>query len=187
VPYLDRPDTSLYYEVNGGGPTITCIHGGLVNAVCWAPHVAALADRFRIVTYDIRGYGRSTNPSGLYSMDACVDDLLAIWDAAAIDTSVVVGFSQGGLIAQAVAARAPARVAGLVLVSTFARLPEEGRARVRREPRPSSSEGWRTSSTSTSPRPCHPVSSPSTRTSSRIIGRSRHGTILPPSAAPFSP
>ena len=62
---VDVPGGSLYFEVAGEGPVVTLIHPGLWDSRTWDPQVPVLLDAaFRVVRYDVRGYGRSSRPTG---------------------------------------------------------------------------------------------------------------------------
>src|SRR4051812_24769022 len=56
----------LYYEAMGKGPAVVLIHGGLVDSRMWDAQIRPLSKRFRVVRYDIRGYGRSPAPTVEY-------------------------------------------------------------------------------------------------------------------------
>jgi len=84
----------------------------------WDEVTTALEGRWRVLRYDSRGHGLSDAPPGPYAIDALADDLLALLDARDSDRFALVGLSVGGLIAQAVAARRPERLAALVLCDT---------------------------------------------------------------------
>jgi pimeloyl-ACP methyl ester carboxylesterase len=79
-----------------------------------------LAGRFRLVLPDLRGCGRSTRglPSGCYTPDAAVADLLALLDRLGLANVDLLGFSYGGLLAQRLAVTAPARVRRLIIASS---------------------------------------------------------------------
>ena len=77
----------------------------------WEPQVPALAERFRVVTYDTRGHGESPAPPGPYTLDDLVDDLVALLDEVGAERAHVAGLSLGGMTAMRLAVREPARVA----------------------------------------------------------------------------
>ncbi len=115
---------NCYFRVQGAGAPIVLTHGLAGSAGIWQPQVAALAQHYRVVTWDLRAHGRS--PSGLkdghdtaaFSLADVAADLRDVLDAAAIERAVVVGHSAGGVIAMRFALDFPSRTRGLVLVGT---------------------------------------------------------------------
>lgn len=103
----------LWYEAAGRGAAVVLIHGGLVDSRLWGAQMRPLSKRFRVVRYDIRGYGRSPAPTGEYYP---VEDLRALLDYLKIDKATLVGLSLGGIVAADFALEHPARVERLVLV-----------------------------------------------------------------------
>jgi pimeloyl-ACP methyl ester carboxylesterase len=112
VPHAQN---GLWYEESGSGDAAVLLHEGVVDSRIWAPVVPLLAERFRVVVYDQRGYGRSPIWDGPYSP---VDDLVGLLDAVGIAQAALVGASRGGRIALSSALLAPERVAALVLVGS---------------------------------------------------------------------
>jgi pimeloyl-ACP methyl ester carboxylesterase len=102
----------LIAEVTGRGRPVILIHGWAVDRRMWAPQIPALKRRFKVITYDRRGFGQSTCPAGL---DQELDDLDALLDHFKLDSVALVGMSQGGRIAMRYAASRPTRVNALVL------------------------------------------------------------------------
>ncbi|MGY1724419.1 alpha/beta fold hydrolase [Blastococcus sp. SYSU DS0533] len=92
----------------------------------WDPQVAPLAERFRVVTYDGRGHGESPAPAGPYGLDDLVDDVLAVMDALGAERAHVAGVSLGGMVGMRMAARDPARVAGLAVLFSSAKTDPQG-------------------------------------------------------------
>ncbi|SFL04495.1 3-oxoadipate enol-lactonase [Geodermatophilus ruber] len=84
----------------------------------WDAQVPALAERFRVVTYDTRGHGASPVPAGPYSLDDLVDDVVALLDRLGIRRAHVAGLSLGGMTAMRLAAREPERVDRIALLCT---------------------------------------------------------------------
>ncbi|MGZ5300141.1 MAG: alpha/beta fold hydrolase, partial [Actinomycetota bacterium] len=114
---FDLPDGSLYYEVAGEGPVVTLIHPGLWDSRTWDPLVPVLLDAaFRVVRYDVRGYGRSSRlTEEPYSH---VRDLAALLDFLDVPLTILVGCSMGGAIAIDFTLEHPDRVAALVPVAS---------------------------------------------------------------------
>ena len=89
----------------------------------WDPQADALAYRYRIVRYDLRGHGRSPVPSGPYTLADLADDALRLLDRLDVARAHMVGLSLGGMVAMQIAATAPRRVDRMVLCCTAAHLP----------------------------------------------------------------
>jgi pimeloyl-ACP methyl ester carboxylesterase/DNA-binding CsgD family transcriptional regulator len=86
--------------------------------VFWRP-IQRMASAFRFVQYDKLGTGLSDPSDGRSGIDERLDELAAILDATGVERTWLGGFSEGGVIALAAAARMPERVAGLILISTY--------------------------------------------------------------------
>jgi pimeloyl-ACP methyl ester carboxylesterase len=99
----------------GEGPDVLLVHAGVTDQRSWAPMVARLTGH-RCLTYDARGYGRTTyQPQDGWSP---VDDAVAVLDAYDVERAVVVGCSMGGRTSLDLALAHPDRVRGLVLIGT---------------------------------------------------------------------
>ena len=105
----------LYYEAMGKGPAVVFVHGGLVDSRMWDAQMKPLSKHFRVVRYDIRGYGRSPAPTGEYWPH---EDLRALLDYLKIEKATLVGLSLGGIVSADFALEYPARVERLVLVGS---------------------------------------------------------------------
>lgn len=131
MPTLERPDTTIAYEVDGSGPPVLLIQGVGVIGAGWTPQVEGLRDRFTLCAFDNRGIGRSAVLTQPTSVEAMAGDALALLDALGWERAHVVGHSMGGLIAEQLALDAPTRVRSLALLCT----PGSGRAGARPSPR----------------------------------------------------
>lgn len=107
------PGGRLFAEDRGTGPVIVFIHGGQLDRRVFDDSFEELAADFRVMRYDVRGYGQSSDPEAPY---ASHDDLVVLLDALDVERAHLVGFSLGGRIALDAALVAPDRVASLVLV-----------------------------------------------------------------------
>lgn len=102
----------LYYEIAGDGQPMILIHAGVADGRMWDEQFAEFAQQYRVVRYDMRGFGRSAMPSGTFSNHGDVAGLL---DFLQIEQAIVVGISFGGKIAIDFALAYPERITRLVL------------------------------------------------------------------------
>ena len=104
----------IAYDVNGSGPAVTLIHEGIADRRMWRETVPVLEPDFTVVTYDQRGFGDSSLPSGPATY---VDDLRALLDHLGLEQTTLVGASLGGRVALEFALLQPERVDRLVLAA----------------------------------------------------------------------
>jgi len=119
MPKIRTGDIETYYEIKGGGFPLVFIHGGWVSCRMWAPQVEYFSDKYKVITYDVRGHGR-TGASSLkkYSFNVFADDLFALLQSLEISRPVICGLSMGGMIAQTYAVKYPDNFSALVLADT---------------------------------------------------------------------
>src|ERR1700691_3409336 len=123
MPQLDRAGTRIFYEVTGdadGQPPLLLSHGFGASSARWHPNRAALAAARQVITWDMRGHGRSDSPAdpAEYTHAACVADMAALLDAAGAERAVAGGLSLGGFLSLAFCLEMPERVAALMLCDT---------------------------------------------------------------------
>lgn len=111
-------DIEMAYSVTGEGPPLVAIMGLTGSRGHWRGFPERFADAYRVITFDNRGVGETTAPRGPYSAAQMADDTLGLMDHLGIGAAVVFGVSMGGMIAQEVALKAPARISKLVLGCT---------------------------------------------------------------------
>ncbi len=122
--------TSTYYEHHGHGPDVTLIHGVGNRSDDWEAVISQFRGRFRTLRYDLRGHGRSAILPGPYEMADFVEDLRELMDSLDIGKTHLVGFSLGGLIAQAFALTHPDRLDRLAILGSVSGRTEEEKKRV---------------------------------------------------------
>jgi len=121
MPFLSVPGASLYYEIHGAGPWLVFAHGAGGNHLSWWQQVPVFASRFRCLTYDQRGWGRSPC-TGPPDPAAFAGDLAALLHGVGAESATLVGQSMGGWSVLGCAVHHPERVARLVLTGTLAGL-----------------------------------------------------------------
>lgn len=109
--------TRLRYQLAGTGPPLVLLHGFTLDLRMWDAQVAAFAPHYRVLRYDLRGFGGSALP-GPAAYDHA-DDLFALLDHLGIETAVIVGLSMGGEVALDFALDHPARVRALILADAM--------------------------------------------------------------------
>lgn len=117
-------------EISGSGPPVFLLHGVGLNQSIWAGQVKALASDFQVITYDLLGHGRSVAADASAPLADWVGQLSGVARDLALEKFALVGFSFGGLIAQAYAARRSRMIDKLVLMSTVYDRSEAERAGV---------------------------------------------------------
>jgi 3-oxoadipate enol-lactonase len=124
MPFVSATDgTRIHYEVTGknGKAPVLMIQGLGASKNAWNLQRIAMATRFRCISFDNRGAGRSDKPTEPFTLEQMADDAIAVLDAAGIETAHIVGASMGGVISQIVAVKYPQRVRSLTLVCTACR------------------------------------------------------------------
>ena len=118
---------NLWYEISGDGEPVVQIHGAGFGHFNFAPCTPELSKHFRVVDYDMRGYGRSDRPVQEYDMEVWADDVSGLMDALGIDQAHVHGTSMGGMIAIVFAGKYPERTTSVVINCAAAKLGVSGR------------------------------------------------------------
>ena len=110
--FLETNGARIYYEVEGSGEPVVLIHAGVANLRMWDGQVEALRDRYRVIRYDTRGYGRTETDAVEFSNRA---DIAALLDHLGEESAHLVGISRAGQISLDFALEYPDRVRSLVI------------------------------------------------------------------------
>ena len=128
MPTIDVPGFQLYYEDRGEGEPLLLLHGGTGIGRDWQ-HVftAGDPDGYRLIVPDLRGHGRSTNPSGRFTFREVAQDTFALLDRLGIQRVKAIGMSAGAKTLLHAATQQPDRVEAMVLVSATPYFPAPAR------------------------------------------------------------
>jgi pimeloyl-ACP methyl ester carboxylesterase len=119
VGHENNADIEIYYEDHGAGQPVVLIHGYPLSGRAWDKQVPALLEAgYRVITYDRRGFGKSSQPTAGYEYDTFAADLHALLEYLDLRDAVLVGHSMGtGEVTRYLGHYGPGRVAKGVLVS----------------------------------------------------------------------
>ncbi len=122
MPVLQRQRHFIHYETRGDAakPPLLLIMGLALSSNAWDRLPEILSEHFHVLVFDNRGTGKSARVGRAYRMRDLADDAAAVIEAAGAHSAHVFGISMGGMIAQELALRHPARVRSLALGCTFA-------------------------------------------------------------------
>jgi pimeloyl-ACP methyl ester carboxylesterase len=119
MSYIRSGDAAVYYEEYGTGEPLVLIPGLLGSIEShWRRFLPEYARHFHTIAVDLRGHGKTDNPSGVLRLDQCVDDLHALLDTLQIEQAFILGYSFGGYLALAYALRHAAAVRALAVHAT---------------------------------------------------------------------
>jgi pimeloyl-ACP methyl ester carboxylesterase len=121
MPVVQLNGIERFYQETGQGDPLLLINGIGGTSLGWEPLLPALAERFRVITSDNRGVGRSAAPPGPYTTRHLADDAAALLTHLGVTRTHVVGSSMGGMIAQELVLTYPQLVDRLVLFAACAR------------------------------------------------------------------
>jgi pimeloyl-ACP methyl ester carboxylesterase len=111
----------LYFEDHGAGEPVVLIHGWPLSGASWEKQVPVLLDAgYRVITYDRRGFGKSSRPTSGYNYDTFAEDLHKIIMRLDLREAALVGFSMGGgEVARYLGAHGSGRVKKAVFISAI--------------------------------------------------------------------
>ncbi|WP_129777637.1 alpha/beta fold hydrolase [Peristeroidobacter soli] len=110
--YIEVDGASLRARSAGAGPAVVLVHGWALDLEMWRAQIDLLADRYHVIAFDRRGFGRS---SGVPGLEQDVHDIERVMDAFSVSSAALVGMSQGARVALRWALKHPERISCLVL------------------------------------------------------------------------
>ena len=121
----------MYYETSGKGQPLVLLHGFNSSGATWARLVPEFANSYQVIVPDLRGHGRSTNPTKQFTHRQSALDVFALLDALGITQFKAMGISTGGMTLIHMATHQPSRVDAMVLIGATIYFPEQARAIMR--------------------------------------------------------
>src|SRR5579863_7144608 len=122
MPFAISKGARIFWRMQGrhDQPVIVMLNGIGTESAIYDRVIPLLWHEFRLLRIETRGHGASDAPPGDYDLDTLAADVVAAMDAAQVARAIVCGVSLGGMVAMALALKAPDRVDGLVLACTSA-------------------------------------------------------------------
>jgi pimeloyl-ACP methyl ester carboxylesterase len=117
----------MYYEVHGEGEPLVLLHGFFRTGQFWRAYLPFFVEHFQVITPDLRGHGRSTNPLNEFTHRQSALDIAALLDHLGIERFKAAGFSSGGMTLVHLATRQPERPEALILAAATSYFSERTR------------------------------------------------------------
>jgi pimeloyl-ACP methyl ester carboxylesterase len=122
----------MHYVIQGEGEPLLLLHGFNGSHTAWRDFMPEWSRRYKVIAPDLRGHGRSTNPSGEFTHRQSGRDVLALLDHLGIKTTRAMGISTGGMTLLHAATQDGGRIEAMVLIGATIYFPEEARRIMRR-------------------------------------------------------
>ncbi len=116
--YFNVNGARLFYQVQGAGVPLLLIHGFPLSGELYRGQLAELSNEFKVITPDLRGFGKSTTPDANGSILTYAHDILALMDHLKIERAIIGGHSMGGQVTLELYKEAPQRFLGMMLIDT---------------------------------------------------------------------
>ena len=116
----DQDSELVYFAEHGSGPPLLLVHGLMATGEMFDPVIERFASRHRVIVPDLRGHGRSRGLPPPYTVEQLASDLARLLDHLGVASAAVLGYSQGGAVAQQLALDHSQRCSRLVLGCTYA-------------------------------------------------------------------
>lgn len=111
---VELGDITMYFEAHGAGQPLLLLHGGFGSAKVWVNQIPLFSENWYVITPDSRGQGRTTDSNAPLSYHLMAEDMVRLMDHLGINSTYIVGWSDGGIIGIDIAIYHPERVKALV-------------------------------------------------------------------------
>ncbi|WP_455169230.1 alpha/beta fold hydrolase [Aegicerativicinus sediminis] len=140
--FVETNGVSIYYEELGSGEPLLLLHGFTMTHEVWKPYIEDLGEHYRLIIPDLRGHGRSTNPSNTFTHKFSGEDMYGLMDALEIENFKAIGHSSGAMTLTHMATKDTTRIASMVLIGSTTYFPEACRVIQRSVNMESMDENW---------------------------------------------
>ena len=113
--FVNAKSIKIYYESFGSGKSLILLHGAMATSQVWKPYVPIFSNDFNIILPDVRGHGKTENPSKNIDLQLISDDIVALIDTLKLNKPYLCGWSMGGDVGLDIAMRYPDCVSGLIV------------------------------------------------------------------------
>jgi len=120
MPYLEFDSKRVYYESTGQGPAVVFLHGFLENSEMWRPWIPVFSQKYRVVTIDLCGHGKSDTFLSPPAVGNMAESVRAVLKSLGLSRFILIGHSMGGYVSLELLSRYPEEVAGLCLFHSSA-------------------------------------------------------------------
>lgn len=118
--FIEVDGLRFHYQEKGSGTPLLLIHGNNSSTYTWKDVFEPLAEKYRVISIDLKGFGFSAKPDGDYRMPAQAEHIIHFLDKLNIERAIFCGNSMGGAVSLMCAINYPERVSGLILVDSAA-------------------------------------------------------------------
>lgn len=129
--YAEVNGIKMYYEIDGEGEPLVLLHGFLGSGTFWESYKEHFATHYKLIIPDLRGHGRSTNPTSKFTHRLAALDVYALLDELKIGKFRAMGISSGGNILLHMATQQPERLESMVLIFATTYHSQEARENIR--------------------------------------------------------
>jgi pimeloyl-ACP methyl ester carboxylesterase len=126
--YVETNGVKIYYETYGSGEPLLLLHGFLGSHLNWSTWIEDLSKEYKLIVPDLRGHGRSTNPSDVFTHKLSANDMFGLLDKLEIDHFKAIGHSSGAMTLIHMATMDTSRLTAMILVGSSPYFPDEGRS-----------------------------------------------------------
>ena len=130
--FLTYKNINVHFEVKGNGSAVVLIHGFLENLTMWNAISENLAKRFKVISIDLLGHGKTENHGYIHTMKDQAETVKEVLNSLKLRKYVLIGHSMGGYVALSFASLYPKNVKGICLLNSTA-LPDTGAKKINRD------------------------------------------------------